>query len=143
MKTKSGFSLIEVMCAILLLGFGIAGLTQGINTALKSSKESEHQTIAAWLAAGRIEFLRAKGSWETGVTQGSEEGGLSPYAWRQNIQLSSIEGLYDVEITIEEAHTGKAIYTLVTRLFLAPGDLSANQDRNSPTTKSGRGGPKP
>ena len=52
MKRNAGFSLIEVMCAVLILGIGIAGLTQGITTALASSKEAEVQTAAALLAAG-------------------------------------------------------------------------------------------
>ena len=46
----SAFSLVEVLCAILILGFGVAGLTQGIATALGSAKEAEVQTIAATLA---------------------------------------------------------------------------------------------
>ena len=56
---NSGFSLIEVMCAILILGVGLVGFTQAITTALGSSKDSEMQTTAALFAAGRIESLRA------------------------------------------------------------------------------------
>jgi len=58
---KRGFSLIEVMCAVAILGVALVGLTQGITTALGSNKESELQTTAALLAAGRIETLRAEG----------------------------------------------------------------------------------
>ena len=47
---NSGFSLVEVMCAILILGIALAGLTEGVTTALTSSKESELQTTAALLA---------------------------------------------------------------------------------------------
>ena len=52
---NSGFSLVEVMCAILILGIALAGLTQGVTTALTSSKESELQTTAALFAAGLVE----------------------------------------------------------------------------------------
>src|SRR3954453_14697321 len=46
-----GFSLIEVMVAVLILGVAVAGMVQGITAALSSSKESELQTTAALIAA--------------------------------------------------------------------------------------------
>ena len=59
MNHNAGFTLVEVMVAILILGIALVGLTQGITTALVSSKESELQTTAALFAAGQIELLRA------------------------------------------------------------------------------------
>ena len=78
-RCKSGFSLVEVMCAILILGIALAGLTQGVTTALTSSKESELQTTAALYAAGQIESLRAEGYLSDGETQGDCGEGLSLY----------------------------------------------------------------
>ena len=39
------------MCAILVLGVAIVGLTEGVTTALRSAKDGEIQTTAALLAA--------------------------------------------------------------------------------------------
>jgi len=50
----AGFSLVEVMVAVMILGVALVGLTQGITTALSSTKESELQTAAALIAAGRL-----------------------------------------------------------------------------------------
>lgn len=76
---QGGFSLIEVMVAILILGVALVGLTHGITTALASSKESEWQTTAALYAAGKIETLRS----ETGLVNGEADGecgtGLEAY----------------------------------------------------------------
>ena len=56
---RSGFSLIEVMVAILILGIALVGLTQGISTALGSSKESELQTTAAAFGArATVTYIR-------------------------------------------------------------------------------------
>ncbi len=66
-----GFSLVEVMVAIMILGIALVGLVQGVNTALVSSKESEVQTAAALLAAGQIESLRADA---LGIEDGETEG---------------------------------------------------------------------
>ena len=119
-RNSSGFSLLEVMCAILILGVGLVGLTQGITTALQSGKESELQTTAALLAAGQIETLRADGFVIEGETEGDGEGELSLYHWKQSVTSASIEGLYGVEVTVEHAKTGKTICELKTLLFDPP-----------------------
>ena len=114
---RSGFSLVEVMCAILILGIAIAGLTQGITGALGSSKESELQTAAALIAAGRIETLRAEGYVIDGVEQGEFGEGLALYRWEQTITATSIDGLHEVLVVVENAKSGQTIYELRTLLF--------------------------
>jgi type IV pilus modification protein PilV len=125
----AGFSLVEVMCAILILGIGLVGLTQGITTALSSSKESELQTAAALLAAGQIETLRADGY----VTEGKKEGewgqAQALYRWKQSISKTTIDGLYEVEVVVEHSKSGKAIYTLDTLLFDPPASSTLDQSR--------------
>jgi type IV pilus modification protein PilV len=117
---QAGFSLLEVMCAILILGVGLVGLTQGITAALKSSKESELQTTAALLAAAQIETLRADGFVIDGETDGDGEGDLSLYHWKQSVTSTRVEGLHEIEVLVENANTGKTIYELRTLLFDPP-----------------------
>ena len=119
-RGNSGFSLVEVMCAILILGVALAGLTQGIGTALTSSKESELQTTAALYAAGRIETLRAEGDWEDGETDGDCGEGLTLYRWKQSITPAGIDGLHEIDVVIERAKSGQPIYELRTLLFQPP-----------------------
>ena len=116
-RSQAAFSLVEVMCAILVLGIGVAGLTQGISTALGSSKESEVQSTAALLAAGRMELLRADGYLTDGTREGSGDEGFSLYRWRETVSATSIDGLHEVEVAIENSKSGKLIYELKTMLF--------------------------
>ena len=113
----SGFSLIEVMVAILILGVALAGLTHGITTALESSKESEHQTTAALYAAGLIETLRAEGGLKNEETSGDCGAGLEAYQWKQTVTAAEISGLHTVEVVIETASDHREIYELKTMLF--------------------------
>lgn len=126
----SGFSLVEVLCAILILGVALAGLTQGLSTALNSHKESELQTSAALIAAGQLETLRAEGWLDDGETEGECGGGLSLYRWRQTIAPAGVAGLHDVTVAVEHTRTGKPIFELRTLLFEAPG--SPSQDESKP-----------
>jgi len=121
------------MCAILILGIGLVGLTQGLTTALSSSKESELQTSAALIAAGRMETLRADGYLKDGVEDGEGGEGFALYRWKQTISSTTIDGLHEVEVVVENAKSGKTIYELRTLLFDPP--LDSSQDdlkRRSP-----------
>jgi prepilin-type N-terminal cleavage/methylation domain-containing protein len=120
MSHNAGFSLVEVMVAILILGIALVGLTQGITTALSSSKESELQTVAALFAAGQIETLRAEKDLTDGTTDGDCGATLPLYRWQQTISPTDIDGLHDVDVLVKNGQTGAAIFELKTLLFQPP-----------------------
>ena len=135
MNHNAGFSLVEVMVAILILGIALVGLTQGITTALSSSKESELQTVAALFAAGQIETLRAEKDLTDGTTDGDCGATLPLYRWKQTISPTDIDGLHDVDVRVENSRTGAAIYELETLLFQIPDDSSGKTKSVKPNTK--------
>lgn len=143
MKTSqshhAAFSLVEVMCATVILAVGVVGLTTAITTALGSSKESELQSSAAMIAAGQIETLRAGGVIEDGEDEGEFGGGLALYRWKQVISPATIDGLHEVTVTVENANSGQSIYELKTMLFEPPLDKeeqkAQERDKKSETKK--------
>ena len=120
MHRNAGFSLVEIMCAIIILGIALVGLIQGITTAVSSSKESELQTTAALMAAGKIETLRAEGYVFDGIAEGEGGEGLSHYRWKRSVTSTSLDGLHEVSVVVEDTKTGTAIYELRTLLFDPP-----------------------
>jgi len=140
MRRNAGFSLVELMCAILILGIGFVGITQGLTTALRSSKESELQTTAALVAAGRIEMLRADGYLANGEEEGECGASLSLYRWKQSVTSTAIDGLHEVEVAIENSKSGKVIYELRTLLFDPPLDssLSGSTTQRNPAASRKR-----
>jgi hypothetical protein len=108
------------MCAIIILGIALVGLTQGLTTALSSSKETELQTTAALIAAGKIEMLRADGYVSDGMTEGEGGEGLSRYRWKRSVTSTGVDGLHEVSVVVEDSKTGTAIYELRTLLFDPP-----------------------
>ena len=127
---QGGFSLIEVMMAILILGIALVSLTHGIATALGSSKESEWQTAAALFAAGKIESLRAETGWENGETDGDCGAGLEAYLWKQTVSGADVYGLHEVAVTVENANSHKEIFELKTLLFMPERDATAKDDKS-------------
>jgi type IV pilus modification protein PilV len=138
LRSSEGFSLIEVLCAILILGIGIVGLTRGLTTALSSSKESELQTTAALMAAGRIETLRAEGDLADGSEEGDGEEGLAQYHWRQLISRTDIDGLHEVTVTVRHGQSSQPIYELRTLLFEPPLLPAASPSENRRETETQR-----
>jgi len=128
-QRAAGFSLVEVLCALLVLGVGLVGVTEGITYALRASKDSQHATAAALLAAGRIEELRADGF----ITPGEEEGDCGDdvrlYSYVEKISETSIDGLYEVSVAILFKSSEERVYELKTLLFdppLVPADTASS-----------------
>ena len=117
---QQGFSLVELLVAMLILSFGIVGMMQGLTTALQSNKEAEWESAAAWIASARVEFLRADGYIVAGETEGQFSGDMETFLWRESITETERLGLYDVVVTIHHVGNGKQIYKLETRLFDPP-----------------------
>ncbi len=135
MNHHAGFSLIEVMVAVLILAIALVGLTQGITTALASSKESELQTTAALFAAGQIELLRAEKELADGTDSGDCGAGLPLYRWKETVSPADIDGLHEVDVVVENSQTSAEIYELKTLLFQIPDDSSTKAKTAKPKTK--------
>jgi type IV pilus modification protein PilV len=137
---NAGFSLIEVVCAVLILGIALVGLTQGITNALQSSKDSEVQTSAVMAASGLIETLRAEGGLEDGETEGDGDGGLARFSWKESVEPTGIDELHEVVVTVIDKRSGKSLYELRTLLFEAPEGTTRTGAGAQSETGSGRQG---
>lgn len=140
---RAGFSLVEVMCALAVLGVGLVGLTQGIATALKSARETELQAAFSLFAAGQIELLRAEGYLTDGETEGECGGDLAKYRWKRRVSDAGVEGLHEVSVTVEASADRTPVYELRTLLFEVPLGTTETESRrereNQRRTRRGAG----
>ena len=61
LKSKKGFSLIEIMSAFAIVSLVFIGLIQAFPYGLSINESSEHSTVASFLAQGELERLRSLG----------------------------------------------------------------------------------
>ena len=135
-RHNAGFSLIEVIVAIVILSVALVGLAHGITTALGSSKESEMQTTAALYAAGVIENLRAEGDITDGQTEGTCGEELPLYRWTESVTGAGVDGLHEVNVSIANARTSQTIYELRTLLFEPPEDSTTSDSKKNSDSKT-------
>ena len=135
-RHNAGFSLVEVIVAIVILSIALVGLAHGITTALGSSKESEFQTTAAMFAAGVIENLRAEGELTDGQMEGTCGEELPLYRWTQSVSGAGVDGLHEVDVAIQNTRTGQTIYELRTLLFEPPEEPTTNDSKSGTESKS-------
>jgi prepilin-type N-terminal cleavage/methylation domain-containing protein len=116
-RHNAGFSLIEIMCAILIMGVALVALTRGLTTAMGSTKDSEMETTVVSLAAGQLETLRAGGVLTDDTTEGDFGDGFPQYKWLQSVSPGELDGLHAVEVSVISTKTGATLYKLSTLLF--------------------------
>ena len=108
-RSRSGFSLIETMIAMLVLGFGLLTIASAQVYAVKSSQTGRHRTRAVEIAQTQMERLQSL-SWN--------DADLAATAWTPNV---------DVVTTVEStsAHTAMT-FSRQWRIT----DVIANQTRS-------------
>lgn len=140
---RAGFSLVEVLLAVLVLGVAVTGLVQASTMSLKGLRDSERLTRAVSLASARMELLRADSYLFAGDLTETADSPFESYSIRELIEEDTThEGLYRVKITVSWEPTGHELYELETLLFEKPFDssISSTSDPStSPTSPLDRG----
>ena len=111
---RRGFTLLEVMIALLVITLGMAAV---INTTSESgwkSAQLRHKTIATWVAQNQITKYRANRIWGNANSQsGKVEMANIDWAWRMKISETDDPSLrrLDVEVFIDGEEALKARLT--------------------------------
>jgi len=114
MARLRGFTLLEVMIALLVITLGMAAV---INTTSESgwkSAQLRHKTIATWVAQNQIVKYRANRIWGTARSQsGKVEMANIDWEWRMKISGTDDPSLrrLDVEVSIDGEDAVKARLT--------------------------------
>ncbi len=69
-QPRGGFTLVEVLAAMLLIGIVMPVVMQGVTAATRAGSSARRRTEAATLAASKLAELTVTGQWDGGTTSG-------------------------------------------------------------------------
>ncbi len=80
-----GFTLIEVLAAMLLIGIVIPVAMQGITAATRAGSIARHRTDAATLADAKMAELNVTNAWDGGTLNGDFGPDFPGYTWAATV----------------------------------------------------------
>jgi prepilin-type N-terminal cleavage/methylation domain-containing protein len=108
-RTERGFTMVEVMIAILLTAIAVVGIMALFMTETRASSYSRHSTEATALAADKLEKLRTMslpvGGSDTGLDPQGAAGGIFDRTWTVDTGNVSYT---DVAVTVSWDENGNA-----------------------------------
>ncbi len=106
MKAR-GFTLIEVMIAMLVIALSVGALLSTLVTSASAVDYLREKAFAQWIALNRVSELRLSGARPaSGVTRDTVEFGGQNWRWEQQVSDAGIEGLLRVDVRVSRLPDG-------------------------------------
>jgi len=107
-----GFTLLEVMVALIIVAFSLTALTASMNQMIDAANTLRERTFASWIAQNKITEMRlANVIPEVSATSGEIEFGNTEWEWRAVVSETGIENFRRIDVSV--SHYG-AEYVILT-----------------------------
>ena len=123
--SSPGFSLVEVMVAMLIIGIALPALMFQLGTQMDSAQRLRDQTIAGWVAQDRLLQMRieaASGSlYRPGIYNGVEQQADRNWHWQMEVATTAVPGLYRYDVQVASAENpAESLVTFMDYLAAVP-----------------------
>ena len=85
MRNENGFTLIEILVSVAILGIGLCMLLELFSGGLRSARVSEEYTKAVCYGRGKMEEMLATRDFSEGMTEGSFD---DQFSWKVEVKRS-------------------------------------------------------
>lgn len=118
MKMSRGFTLIEVLIALAVLGITLAAAARLVIGSTDTLIDYRTRTLASWVASNLVNQNLAQRAFpETGSTQGNVEQGGEQFIYRMNVSPTPNYSFRRVEVAVMAAK--QPDYVLSLQVFYA------------------------
>ncbi|HEV2703049.1 MAG TPA: type II secretion system minor pseudopilin GspI [Steroidobacteraceae bacterium] len=106
MKTPRGFTLIEVLVALVIVALGMSALLGTLGSAADTVSYLRDKTFAQWIGFNQLATQRLSGTLPSkGTTDGELDYAGRHWRWRQVITDLGFPGLFRIDVMVEPADT--------------------------------------
>jgi general secretion pathway protein I len=111
-KRLAGFTLIEVIVALVVIALGMLGVIQAVSQTAGNSSYLRDKTIAHWIAMNRLTEVRLQKT-APGIDKSSDEVEMAGrrWKWTMNVTQTPVESIRRIDISVrpEEAKEGASL----------------------------------
>lgn len=124
-----GFTLIEVLVALTILGVALAAAARAARVATDSAEETRIRSFATWVAHNRVAELTARGAFPVaGTTKGSSTMAGVQFQWMQMTSETANAHFRKCDVTVTRADTNaggdtRVLASATAYLTRAPGQV--------------------
>lgn len=128
-RIARGFTLIEVMVALLVLGIALPALMSQVLSQVEASAHLRDKTLAAWVASDQLAQLRLQhfmqGTLPVGIQTGERELAQQTWHWTMQIEATELPGIVRQTVTVGlQAEEGLASFSGYSYPRLRPGSIA-------------------
>jgi general secretion pathway protein I len=99
-----GFTLVEVLAALVIVALGMAAVLTTLGSSADSVDYLREKTLAQWIALNRIAEARLSGAVPAvGSSDGKIDYAGRSWRWRQQVSDGGVPGLYRIEVSVDPA----------------------------------------
>lgn len=104
MRAARGFTLIEVMVALVVIALGMLGVIQAVSQTASNSGYLRDKTLAHWVAMNQLTAVRLQKS-APSVDKSSDEVEMAgrDWKWTMEVTQSPVETIRRIDITVRPA----------------------------------------
>jgi general secretion pathway protein I len=118
-----GFTLIEVLVALVIVAVGMAAVLSALSSAANTLSFLRDETFAQWVALNKIATIRISGQQPaTGTSDGDTDFAGRSWHWRQEVVTTEVPGVVRIDVKVR------------------PKEIKAGDDEAWTTTVSGISG---
>jgi general secretion pathway protein I len=105
-RSPRGFTLIEVLVALVIVALGMSALLETLGSAADTATWLRDKTFAEWIGFNQLAALRLSGSLPSeGTSDGELDYAGRHWRWRQVVTAMGFPGLFRIDVLVEPADT--------------------------------------
>jgi prepilin-type N-terminal cleavage/methylation domain-containing protein len=143
MKARRGFTLIEVLSALLILTIVMPTIMAGITVADRAADVARRRSEAAGLAQMELQNVLATESWQNGNASGDFSPDWPDYSWKTQVAAWSGDtegaGLDEVDMVVSWTERGHPA-SITLNCLAYPRNTASTSSSSSSTSNTGMGG---